>query len=60
MSNPFKETLKLIKLRVKNERTPLAYEFTKETKLTEKEKGKNGVLGTSKLERTEGDEENDR
>lgn len=60
MSNLFKEAIKFMTLRVRNEKTPLSYELQKETVLTEKEKGKNGVLGTSKLEKTEGDEEIDR
>lgn len=49
MSNLFKKTLKHMVLNMKDEKPPLYYELTKKTILTEKERGKYGVLGTSKL-----------
>ena len=56
MSNLFKEALKLATLKVERVDSPLCYELSKETKLTEKEKGKYGVLGTSKLLKNEEEE----
>jgi hypothetical protein len=60
MSNLFKESIKFRALKAEHEDSPLCYELPKKTTLTEKQKGKYGILGTSKLEKTEGDEKNGR
>lgn len=61
MSNLFKEMLKLSTLKVEIDKSPLSQDkLAKETKLTEKEKGKYGVLGTNKLLKNEEEEKDER
>lgn len=59
MKESFKDALKFITSGVRKESSPLEGKLKKKTMLTEKEKGKNGVLGTSRLEKMEGDEGRD-
>ena len=56
MNNSFKEAVKtavkFMTLKVKNEKSVLAYEkLPKKTELTDEQKGKYGVLGTKKFEK---------
>ena len=52
MKNPFKEALEFMTLRSKiDNNSPLSYELNKKTELTNKQKGKYGVLGTEKFEK---------
>ena len=56
MSNLFKESLKFMTMKIEKD-SPLKYDLSEKTILTDKVIGKNGILGNEKLG---GKEENER